>query len=754
MFTATISHRPRFRRHLRAEIGSAGVFLFGEHGVTVLQGREVAALAGLLDGRHDPAAIVAARPGGLSPAQVDGLLARLVDAGLVVFGPPATGVAPKHVAAWWDGCGVDAATLPDTRRVGLSVLGGGLDASPVRSALAAAGVDVVTLTPDALDQAPPVDLGVVLCTDYLDPGLGAVDAAHRRAGRPWLLAKLDGARTWLGPVFEPAGDGGCWHCLAHRLWGHRNAEAVAQRELGHDGPALRPASSLPSVAGAAAHLVALEVSKWVAGHRYGGQRGVWVLDTHELIGERHPLRARPQCPACGDPDLVAHRTDRPVVLRPAPRSGGSGGGDRTLSPAQMLERHRHLIGPVTGIVKGVVPDPGAPAFAHAYRSGPNVSRQVGGMAALRRSLRAENGGKGFTAVDAEVGALCEAAERFSGTAQGDELRIRGSLTDLGARAVDPRGCLLFAGEQYAERATWNPAHSPFNHVPEPFDPTAETDWTPLWSLTHRRHLLLPTSMLYFGGPPDRTCYADSNGCAAGSSLEDAVLQGALELVERDAVAQWWYNRLLVPEVDLAAFGTPFTEQRHHHAGIGRELRVLDVTSDLGVPAMAAVSRRTGGGGERIMLGFGAHLDPTVAVRRAVSEVNQMLATEPSDPNLSDDPDYRAWAGTATTVGHPYLRPDAATRPRRPADHPEQRLGDVRDDVHELVRRFTASGLETLVLDQTRPDVGIPVVRVVVPGLRSFWSRFAPGRLFDAPVRAGRLARPTPYSELNPVPLFL
>jgi ribosomal protein S12 methylthiotransferase accessory factor len=47
-----------------------------------------------------------------------------------------------------------------------------------------------------------------------------------------------------------------------------------------------------------------------------------------------------------------------------------------------------------------------------------------------------------------------------------------------------------------------------------------------------------------------------------------------------------------------------------------------------------------------------------------------------------------------------------------------------------------------------------VVKVIVPGMRSFWARYAPGRLFDVPVRLGRLARPTPYDELNPIPLFL
>jgi ribosomal protein S12 methylthiotransferase accessory factor len=64
------------------------------------------------------------------------------------------------------------------------------------------------------------------------------------------------------------------------------------------------------------------------------------------------------------------------------------------------------------------------------------------------------------------------------------------------------------------------------------------------------------------------------------------------------------------------------------------------------------------------------------------------------------------------------------------------------------------GLEVLVLDQTRPDIGLAVARVVVPGLRHFWARFAPGRLYDVPVELGWVARPLTEDELNPVAMFL
>jgi ribosomal protein S12 methylthiotransferase accessory factor len=79
---------------------------------------------------------------------------------------------------------------------------------------------------------------------------------------------------------------------------------------------------------------------------------------------------------------------------------------------------------------------------------------------------------------------------------------------------------------------------------------------------------------------------------------------------------------------------------------------------------------------------------------------------------------------------------------------------VAEDVRRCQRIVEARGMEMIVLDQTRPEIGLPVVKVIVPGLRHFWARFAPGRLYDVPVRLGWIARSTPEEELNPIPMFL
>jgi hypothetical protein len=78
---------------------------------------------------------------------------------------------------------------------------------------------------------------------------------------------------------------------------------------------------------------------------------------------------------------------------------------------------------------------------------------------------------------------------------------------------------------------------------------------------------------------------------------------------------------------------------------------------------------------------------------------------------------------------------------------------LKDDVQTCVEIARRADLETLVLDQTRPDVGMRVCRVIVPGLRHFWRRLGPGRLYDVPVQLGWLDKPLPEDELNPFSLF-
>lgn len=749
-----------FKRHLRTEVVRGdGAYVMSERGTTIVQGPHVETVMPLLDGTRDISAVLRAAGAGVTPAELGELLGSLSKAGLISYREPGrdTGERGRSIEAFWEAAGLDgplSAARTEVARIRVLAIGR-IGEAAVRSELEAAGLGCLP----AGARACEAQLTVVVCDDYLSPALREIDAEQRAAGTPWLLAKPSGTITWTGPVFQPE-QGACWACLAHWLRGHRSAELAVQHALQMAEPPHSPEVSLFATLRIGLQLAALEAAKWLTGYRHPGQNAVLTVDTLDLQSRSHELRRRPQCPACGTPAVGSERVTSPMVLQSRPKAAHEGNGHRALAPQQVLERYSHLVSPVTGPIKEIRRSSRGPAFLNSFVAGHNIAVPEAGLAGLRHY----SGGKGASELDGRVSALCEALERHSGMYQGNEPRVRDTRRGLGEAAIHPNQCQLYDERQYRDRARWNPRNSTFHYVCDTLDDETPIDWTPIWSMTTGRHRLLPTSLLYYNAPATENgrqpALADSNGCAAGSSLEDAILQGFLELVERDAVALWWYNRTRQAGIDLTAFRSPWiTELIEVHRELNREIWALDLTSDLGIPVVVALSRRTDRPQEDIVLGFGANFDLSIALRRALTEMNQLLpyaldSTADNADRALQDPQVLDWWNRATIANQPYLLPDPVLPPTRPGCHPHVTHNDLRDDVNTASTLMQRHGMELLVLDQTRPDIGLPVVRVVVPGLRHFWARFGPGRLFDVPVRLGRLTEPTRYRDLNPIPLFL
>ncbi|MFD9948508.1 TOMM precursor leader peptide-binding protein [Nonomuraea sp. NPDC059023] len=727
-----------FKRHVRVEAtAGGGVYVLSPDGALALSGTHLREVVTLLDGTRTLEQISLARPPGLSQEALGQVLGQLSSANLIGFRPRSQ-AGDAAAAAYWDLTGLDPE--PGQRTVGIVSTGVG-DIAQAEAACASVG-----LRP----ASGAADLTLVFCDDYLDQELAEISARHRRSGRAWMPALTTGPVTWIGPVFAP-GTGPCWTCLASRLRERRYGESCLRRVLGVAGEVRGPFASLPVTRSIGIQFAVLQAAKWLAAGS-GAQRDdllttLWTLDTTTLRSRRHVVGHRPQCPGCGDPTLVARLTRASVEVRARPKAAMRGNGHRALPAEQVWQRYHHLADSITGITGDIERDPRSPAFVHCYLAGHNRALRADNLDGVRAGLRARSGGKGATSIEAKVGALCEAVERYSASRFGDEETTVDSMRGLGARAIHPNDCQLFHPRQFGERDRWNATHTFFHQVPEPFTETTVTEWTPVWSLTRQEQRFLPTDLLYYrsGG----RLWADSNGNAAGSSLEDAIVQGFLELAERDAVAMWWYNRARRPAVDVDSFGDPWiTRLLERYRELGRTVWVLDVTNDLGIPVMAAISRRLGQGPESIMLGCGAHFDPHVALRRALTELGQLLsAVDLGDRNLGK------WS-TATATAHPYLLPEPALTPLRAGDYAYAPRQDLSDDIGHMRTLASGMGAELLVLDQTRPDIGMPVVKVIVPGLRHFWARLGEGRLYDVPARLGWLPAPRSYDELNPVPLFL
>jgi ribosomal protein S12 methylthiotransferase accessory factor len=251
---------------------------------------------------------------------------------------------------------------------------------------------------------------------------------------------------------------------------------------------------------------------------------------------------------------------------------------------------------------------------------------------------------------------------------------------------------------------------------------------------------LPRDHCYANTPEPRHGRFNPNGHAAGSSPEEATLQAFLELVERDAVAIWWYNRVLRPGLDPLKSADPYVRDlARGFAAEGWSSWLLDLSSDLGIPCLAAVARAASDG--RWCIGFGCHFETAVAIERAMSELAQLFRADGRD----GPPPWTPAGDEAFLFPHGEDAPmDAATGP----------IATLTGLVDWCRDRSASRGMEMIVLDQTHPDIGLPVVKVVVPGLRHFWPRFGPGRLYDVPVAMGWRTTPLTESALNPVHLFL
>src|SRR3954469_17911350 len=664
--------------------------------------------------------------------KIEEALKRLVERRYIL---PASRASADAVAGYWASLGLPPEIAQENlgkcrvRIHSLDVHG----QSELGEALSNFGVRVVKRSPD---------LTVTLVSDYLERRLAELNQQHVSDRSRWLLVQPSGAFPLVGPVFSP-GESACWTCLFDRMIRNREVKGFLDR-----GPArvLVPSPLARNPVGQSAiQLAALEIAKAIAtGFRTELRDHIVSLDLLGSTIAKHYVTARPQCPTCGSKKLNNPRRSPALVeIAEGKRLVMTSGGYRTVTSRSTVSRFRKHVSPLTGVVTRLERiDVDLPMNTN-YFAQHNFSAPAHSIDQLRSGLSGGSFGKGSTAEQGEASALMESIERYSGIFQGDEIRTTRRFADFDpGEALHPNDVQLFSDAQFQGRLIESPDDS--HPVPEPLDPSTKTEWSPVWSLRDKRFKYLPTGLLYFfyGG-----FHTDSNGCAAGNTREEAIVQGFLELIERDAYAIWWYNRLQRAELDLKQFDDSYIRDLQvQFADAGRRLWVLDVTSDLGIPTYVAIMHWMQNGHENIEFGSGAHFDRRIALLRSLTELTQFMSIGMMGGGSGEKPSLDG-VKPLRLEDYPFLIP--SDNPIVPPA-PDLRVHDnTRDQVNACVEIATRAGYDFLVLDQTRPDVEVPVVRVLVPGLRHFYRRFAPGRLYDVPLKLGLLDRPWLESELTP-----
>ncbi|MFD8795861.1 TOMM precursor leader peptide-binding protein [Streptomyces vinaceus] len=640
--------------------------------------------------------------------------------------------------------------------------------------------------------APPVELSVLgVRNAHAEPqappprpGSPVAAPATPAPAAAALPVRLYGRQAVVGPVPAPGGGGpGCARCLERR-W--QAVRSVALRDALELGGGTRAAGEWPHAHAFAADALAALVAGVSGDPRDPGDSGgtggtaprgpfpeVRSLDLATGAVRRHPLVPDPECPVCAAPVADGPRALEPLPAAPTYRPGAF----RTRPVESYALDVAAFANPLCGALgPSLVQDisstsTSATIGCFSLRSGPYLRETFWGghTDSFDRSAR--------------VGVL-EGLERYAGMrARARTTRVRGSLGQFGAEAVDPREVGLYSERFYAD-----------NPRVRPFDPDREIPWVWGWSLRDHVPRLVPEVLTYYHSPglENRFVQESSNGCATGGSLSEAIYFGLMEVIERDAFLLAWYGRQPLPEIDAGTSLRASTRSMVDRLALyGYRARFFDTRITFPVPVVTAVAERFDGGPGRMCFGAGAGLDPESALDSALCEIATDAVNLPGRTER-EEARLRAMAADFDLVtalhDHPLvygvpemgrhadflLRGPAGAPPRPvPALRPVSALrtpaagGDVADasrDVREglawCVDAVAAEGFDVVVVDQTLPEqrvLGLHTVSVLVPGLLPIdfgWSRqraLGMPRLRTALRAAGLRERDLEPADLNPAP---
>jgi len=361
---------------------------------------------------------------------------------------------------------------------------------------------------------------------------------------------------------------------------------------------------------------------------------------------------------------------------------------RTVPPEETLARVERLL-PAAGITRVAditsLDRIGIPVFSSI--------RPTAGQGAV-----SVYNGKGATPAEAKVSAMMEGIERYSAEVHGQELlvakhsRIAGDMA-----ALDPAHLIL----------------------PRGADPDMPIPWVAGHDLIADEEVLVPASAVFHPLPPEypQLFRTSTNGLASGNTPEEAVFHALMELVERDAWSLVEASRDTGPaveEIDDPLAGSLLGKFREADVAV----TVRDITSDIGIPTIAAVSDDTRLRDPTLLtIGMGSHTSSRIAVLRALTEVAQSRLTQihgaREDTTVAD---IRKKMGYERAKRMNRYWFEALTREKF-STIPSFDSPDFLDDIMLTIRRLEAAGLTRVVVtDLTRAEIGVPVVRVVVPGL--------------------------------------
>lgn len=316
-------------------------------------------------------------------------------------------------------------------------------------------------------------------------------------------------------------------------------------------------------------------------------------------------------------------------------------------------------------------------------------------------------GKGASMEQAKVSAIMEALERYSGELRDDLITRRGVEEMLSSHnAIDPRTLVL------PQRTM---AHLMYQTV----------GWVRGFDLQEKEEVFVPASAVFhpYSSRLDMPLFrTNTNGLASGNVLEEALVHGLCEVVERDAWSICESRRRLVGDIQPPMEDKIVSGMMERFTSQGIEVYLKDLTSDIGLPTFAAAADDVRLQDPALLcLGMGTHLNPRITVIRALTEVAQSRLTQ-----IHGAREDTTRGGATRKIGYERMKRlnamwfSSAPRSSPLASFTGMDTPDLYEDLMLVLERLRAKGFKRAVaVDLTRRELGVPVVRVIVPGMEVY-----------------------------------
>jgi ribosomal protein S12 methylthiotransferase accessory factor len=295
----------------------------------------------------------------------------------------------------------------------------------------------------------------------------------------------------------------------------------------------------------------------------------------------------------------------------------------------------------------------------------------------------------------------EGIERYSAEAHDREIRVA-LFQELEGRepVINPVDLILPEGAVTDRFMSWYQGYDIVNN---------ETLWVPAFAVFH------PVPPRHRG-----VFRTNTNGLASGNTIEEAIFHALSEVIERDAWSLVETTRNTGPAVvDIDDPVIQYMQKKFADAQV--EVTIRDITSDIGIPTIAAVADDVLLKDPSLLtIGIGTHTSARIAVMRALTEVAQSRLTQihgaREDTTIADLRKKMGYERAKRINGYWY-------RDNGTVDYktiPSSDTDDFLKDINNIIAALEKQGLDrVIIIDLTRVEIGIPVVRVIVPGLEVF-----------------------------------